>query len=115
MRTLDRIYQNGLGCSYKIITDENIKYIALEIHQVSFLINDKELKSFINSIETIISHHKDCTCPPELENKLVIYKAKQTEIRMLLSANQLFLLKDLLKGTHFKLSMNSILKEYKIE
>ncbi len=115
MKTLESIYNNRLGNSYKIISADNKKdLVALEMNQISFLINDEELKSFITSTQTIINHHSQCSCPPDLENKMVIYKSNQTEIRMLLSFNQLFLLKDLLKGTEFKLSMNQILENFKI-
>lgn len=114
MKTLESIYNNTLGASYKITNGAEKNYLALEMNQVSFLINDVELKSFVNATGKIINHHSQCTCPPDLENKMVIYKAKQTEIRMLLSFNQLKHLKDLLKGTQFKLSMNSLLDQYKI-
>ncbi|NIJ46374.1 hypothetical protein FHR24_002861 [Wenyingzhuangia heitensis] len=114
MRTLENIYQNTLGTSYKLYHQQNKPSIALEINQISFLINNQELKAFVNSTESIINYHSQCTCPPDLENKMVIYQAKQTEIRMILSYNQLIQLKDLLKGTHFKLSMDSILHKYKI-
>ncbi|MGY6647674.1 hypothetical protein [Wenyingzhuangia sp. IMCC45574] len=115
MKTMHKIYQNNLGTSYKI-ENNNIPFdmIALEILQVSFLINDKELKAFVNSAQEILNHYANCSCEPDQENKMVIYKAKQAEIRMQLSYNQLTLLKDLLKGTDFKLSMNSLLKKYKI-
>lgn len=115
MKTMDYIYDNKLGASYRIenITDEE-NIVALEINQVSFLINHKELKQFVNSSEEILNHYANCTCSPDTENKIVIYKAKQTEIRMKLSYNQLQQLKDLLKGTQFRLSMNHLLKKYKI-
>lgn len=115
MKTMEYIYDNKLGASYrveKIIDDENV--IALEINQISFLINHRELKQFVRSSEEILNHYADCTCSPDLENKTVIYKAKQTEIRMKLSYNMLHQLKDLLKGTEFRLSMNHLLKKYKI-
>ena len=45
---------------------------------------------------------------------MVIYQSNQTEIRMTLSFNQLIELKDLLKGTNFRRSMDDMLKKYKI-
>lgn len=112
---MDNIYENSLGTSFRIDTNMNDKnVIALEINQISFLINHKELKQFVKSSQEILNHYDNCTCSPDLENKMVIYKAKQTEIRMVLSYNQLFLLKDLLKGTEFKLSMDDLLEKYKI-
>ncbi len=116
MKTLKSIYQNNLGSCYQVINDKDLSIdcLALEINQISFLIDDSELKTFIKSTETILNHHSQCTCPKDLENKMVIYKNQQTEIRMLLSYHQLIQLKDLLKGADFKLSMNDLLKKYKI-
>lgn len=114
MKTLENIYQNKLGNSYQEITNETTANMILEIHQISFAINFKELYAFTNSVDSIIDHYKECKCSKDRSNKLVIYKAKQTEIRMLLSTNELFLLKDLLIGTDFKLSMDSMLKKFKI-
>jgi|GEM_PF-3672875 len=114
MKTLKSIYKNKLGESYKIYSNSKENYIALEINCISFLIGLKDLKAFTNSLQTIINYYKDCTCAKEVENKWVVYKTKQTEIRMLLSFEQLYLLRDLLKGTNFKLSIKSLLKQYKI-
>ncbi|NJB83705.1 hypothetical protein [Wenyingzhuangia aestuarii] len=114
MRTLENIYQNNLGTSYRINNTEDNAFLALEINKVSFLINDRELSEFVKSTESILNYHSQCTCPPDLKNKMVIYQAEQTEIRMLLSYNQLLQLKDLLKGTDFKLSMDTLLNKYKI-
>lgn len=115
MKTIENIYHNNLGSSYHIINGHSDEtHLALEINQISFFVNEKELKEFITSTIKIIGYHKDCTCSKELKNKMVIYQSKQTEIRMKLSYNQLLELKDLLKGTDFKLSMDVILNKYKL-
>lgn len=115
MKNLENIYDNKLGSTYKIYSHpEDRKLLAIEINSVSFLINHQELKNFITSIDSIIDYHKNCTCAKDLENKMVIYQAAQTEIRMRLSFDQLLQLRDLIKGTDFKLGMHKVLEKYKI-
>ncbi|MDO6737407.1 hypothetical protein [Wenyingzhuangia sp. 2_MG-2023] len=115
MKTFTEIYSNNLGTSYELSEfGSNEKFLVLEVNEISFYINKSELEAFVKSTEIIINHHSQCTCPPDLENKMVVYQAKQIEIRMLLSYNQLFYLKDLLKGTEFKLSLETVLNKFKI-
>ena len=115
MRTINTIYENILGISFELFNKQKKSIVILEIGSISFMINHYELINFINSMEQIIEHHKACSCPKNLKNKMVIYQADYTEIRMRLSYDELFLLKDLLKGTKFKLEMSEMLKNYRID
>lgn len=114
MRSIYTIYENIVGTSFEMINEEKKSLIILEIGSISFMINQSELTNFVKSMEQIINYHKDCTCPRDLKNKMVVYQADKTEIRMKLSYDELFLLKDLLKGTKFKLEMDKILNDYRI-
>ncbi|MGY5351002.1 hypothetical protein ACXGQW_00270 [Wenyingzhuangia sp. IMCC45533] len=116
MKTLKNIYNNQLGASYQVIDDHEPFHhlMALEINQISFLVNQQELESFVESTYKILNYHASCSCSKDLVNKTVIYQSKQMEIRMLLSYHQLIQLNDLLKGTAFKLSMKDMLSKYKI-
>ncbi|MGY5353416.1 hypothetical protein [Wenyingzhuangia sp. IMCC45467] len=115
MRTINTIYENILGITYELINEQQLSIVVLEIRSVSFMINHNELATFIKSMEQIIDYHKECTCPKDLKNKMVVYQAEETEIRMKLSHNELHQLKDLLKGTKFKLEMDEILSNYRIK
>lgn len=115
MRTIHTIYENILGITFELVDERERAIVVLEMGSISFMINHKELNSFIKSMEQIINYHKDCTCPRDLKNKMVIYQAEEAEIRMNLSYQELHLLKDLLKGTKFKLEMNEMLSAYRIE
>ncbi|MDO3694657.1 hypothetical protein QVZ41_07335 [Wenyingzhuangia sp. chi5] len=115
MRSIKTIYENIIGITFELLNEEKKSIIVLEIGSVSFMINHKELSNFIKSMEEIISHYKNCNCSKDLKNKMVVYQADCTEIRMKLSYDELFLLKDLLKGTKFKLEMDDILNNYRIK
>lgn len=114
MSTINNIYENILGITLEITDEEQQKIVILETGNVSFTINHKELTSFIHSINAMIKYHKDCTYPTNVKNKIVIYETYDIEVRMKLSYEELFQLRDLLKGTKFKLEMDEILNHCNI-
>ena len=114
MNTLNTLYENILGITFELHYDENEAVIILEMGNISFTVYHHELSNFVKSIEDIIENHKTCTCPTNMKNKIVIYEIQDIEVRMKLSYEELFQLRDLLKGTEFKLEMDQMLNNYNI-
>ena len=115
MKTLQKIYQNPLGSSYHIVDDINeSRKIAMEINQISLLVEEHELEQLKTSTQKILSHYQGFYSDQSTENKTIVYKSKQAEIKMMLSFTQIKHLHDLLKGTIFRLSMSKLLSEFKI-
>lgn len=114
MNTSNLIYENRIGTTFEIYKTEKVSAIVIEISNISFMIEKKELIGFKKSIAKIIDYHKDCSCPKNIKNKTIIYQADETEIKMKLSFEELYLFKDLIKGTKFKLEMDNMLSNFRI-
>ncbi|WP_010135858.1 hypothetical protein [Ochrovirga pacifica] len=115
MKSYKIIYANHFGNSCLLLESLNQKIVYLEFNQLILSVETQELNSFIKSTQEIINLHSNCKCPRDFKNKMIVYKGNQMEIKMVLSYNQLLQLIDLLKGTVFKISMDDILKSYRIK
>lgn len=106
------IYKNQLGGTFSI--NDDLSVLAVELKNISFLINREEVTKYVDSTGKILEYYKECQCPKDLANKRVSYKTNGVEITMTLSMNELLLLQDLMKGTQFNLNMDSVLDSYRI-
>ena len=91
------------------MVNEEVLILAIELKNISFLINAEEVAKYLDSTSKIIEYYNEYQCPKDLANKQISYKTTGVEINMKLSMSELHLLSDLMKGVNFHLTLNKLI------
>jgi len=114
MQDIYRIYHNSIGIAFqwkKDIKNGNTDTIQLVFRNTGFYLTLEEIKAFYNKVK--VSHQlKQCEgCTKHNKCSSYLLQTPSEKVDLSVSAEELNLISDLIKGTLFQIELNEYINE----